>query len=215
LPASLRLPALAAFITAVALPAAHASWSWGRGGKNVTARSGAGGTRSQKGLVADVEEALLGDGQPVGEEATGDPARELARGNDLARAGLNRDAAAAYLQAVRLEPSFAAAWNGLGSLLRQAGEWDLARKSFETAVELEPGNGLAHFNLATMLHREGHFQKADEHYVRALELEPGLWDPKVNPFIVGNSHASLALLKLHLKRPVSKAVLLDPGPASR
>jgi protein involved in polysaccharide export with SLBB domain len=63
------------------------------------------------------------------------------------RAKLYKDAAAAFLQAVRLQPSFADAYYGLGHAYSDLGRWSEAIEAYEKVVRLDPKDDEAYARL--------------------------------------------------------------------
>jgi Flp pilus assembly protein TadD len=64
----------------------------------------------------------------------------VAFGINLAKNNLWREAASQWEKAVKLDPSYGAAWNNLGIGLEQLGKFDEAREAYEKALRLEPDN---------------------------------------------------------------------------
>jgi tetratricopeptide (TPR) repeat protein len=116
--------------------------------------------------------------------------------------------AQALVDGLTAAPDSAASWTNLGSILRQLGHWDLSRRCLATAVELDPGNAVAHFVLATVLEHVGDLEEADAEYLLALRLKPSLWAPSINPLIVGNKRAALALHRWRVDTPPQTNPLL-------
>ena len=58
----------------------------------------------------------------------------------VAKNNLWRDATAQWEKAVKLDPSYAAAWNNLGIGLEQLGKFKEAREAYEEALKLDPDN---------------------------------------------------------------------------
>src|SRR5688572_27103066 len=63
-----------------------------------------------------------------------------------------------------------------GSVQRDRGDFDAARRSYEQAVELDPDHAGAHRWLALMLVREQAFAAAIMHLEQALARDPGIPD---------------------------------------
>lgn len=78
----------------------------------------------------------------------------------------------AYERAVALDPSLAAAWTNLGSMLAEVGDVEAAREHFRRAVEVDPGLPEAHCNLAELYLREGKIELALASYRHVVELTP-------------------------------------------
>lgn len=77
--------------------------------------------------------------------AAGDKRREDAKsqvefGIDVATKGLWDEATFRWEKAVELDPTYAAAWNDLGTGYEQLGRFDDARKAYEKALQLDPDN---------------------------------------------------------------------------
>ncbi len=77
-----------------------------------------------------------------------------------------------YRRAVELDPSFAAAWNNLGSLAAQAGELDSARDYFDEALQSDPEQPEAQCNLAELALREGDTELAITGFRQVLIADP-------------------------------------------
>jgi tetratricopeptide (TPR) repeat protein len=69
------------------------------------------------------------------------------RGIVLARLGKNRDAAAEYGEAIRLDPQFEDAYRNLGFLEWTERHLERARDALSHAVDLSPGDSFAHYYL--------------------------------------------------------------------
>lgn len=89
---------------------------------------------------------------------------------ELAQSGQNVEARENFLIALKLNPSFAEAWNNLGTLSFFENKLDEAKMQYERAVELLPEYVDAHFNLALLLLKTGDSAGAKTHMERAKEL---------------------------------------------
>lgn len=70
-----------------------------------------------------------------------DQAREhVAFGIELAKKGLWQDATNQFERAVKIDPSYAEAWNDLGIGYEQLGKLEEARDAYDRALKLEPTN---------------------------------------------------------------------------
>lgn len=78
-----------------------------------------------------------------------------------------------YLQAIKLNPYLAKAYNNLGFVYRQKGKADLAIQYYEKALELNPNDDTAHTNLASVYDCKGNYDKAIDEFHKALDLDPG------------------------------------------
>src|ERR1017187_10500151 len=61
-------------------------------------------------------------------------------GISVAEKGLWREATLHWVEATRLDPNYAEAWNDLGVAYEQLGRFEDARKAYEKAIKLEPDN---------------------------------------------------------------------------
>ena len=90
-----------------------------------------------------------------------------------------------FLEALEIDPEYAAGWSGLAlNHRRQANLGSIsyqdeivqAREAAGRALELDPGHALAHTVLGLMAASEGDLTAAASHHERALALDPG--DPR-------------------------------------
>ena len=58
----------------------------------------------------------------------------------IAKANLWRDAVSHWEKAIKLDPTYAAAWNNLAIAYEHEGKFEDARKAYERAMELDPKN---------------------------------------------------------------------------
>lgn len=97
---------------------------------------------------------------------------QLVRAALFMRRGDPKAAGAIYLKLAE-DPPRAEALYGVGFLLAEAEENELARKALQKAVELEPGMGVYHFQLARVQFALGQLKDAFEHLQTSLKLNPG------------------------------------------
>lgn len=64
----------------------------------------------------------------------------------VAEKGLWRDATTRWEQAVKLDPTYAEAWNDLGVAYEQQGKFEDAKNAYEKAIKLQPDNQLIRQN---------------------------------------------------------------------
>jgi tetratricopeptide (TPR) repeat protein len=81
-------------------------------------------------------------------------------------------AIAAYAQAVRLEPKFAAAWNNLGQSYRKTQQYDKALDACTQAVSLAPGDPNPHKYMARTSLAMGNKDAAMREYEIVRRLDP-------------------------------------------
>jgi protein O-GlcNAc transferase len=130
------------------------------------------------------------------------------------------DAAAAYRQALELEPADAVALNNLGNLLRAEGRLDEAIDCFHRALAHKPEDPVVHNNLGNALAAQGRWVEAARLYDRALALRPDYAEAHYNlaNLLVdeGQLDAAIARYRQALAlRPDHPAARLNLGAALR
>jgi tetratricopeptide (TPR) repeat protein/lipopolysaccharide biosynthesis protein/LPS sulfotransferase NodH len=111
-------------------------------------------------------------------------------GNALVALGQFALAEAAYQEALRLQPRFAAAYANLGSLYAQQRRWDRSIAAFRRALRLEPQFAGAYRNFAKVWEQVGDEARAVESWYRALGLEPK-WATVVEHLTLGDRCVAL------------------------
>jgi tetratricopeptide (TPR) repeat protein len=76
-------------------------------------------------------------------------------------------------EAVRIDPTYAEAFNNLGANLAVLGRLDEAIQNYREALRIEPDNARAHNNLGRALEDERHLDEAIQQYREALKIHPG------------------------------------------
>jgi tetratricopeptide (TPR) repeat protein len=114
-----------------------------------------------------------------------DPAHWDRQGTALASQGAFHEAAGAFRQALRLQPTSGRAQN-LGNSLFAQGLFKEAEAAYREAVRLDPGSADAHFSLGYALYRLNRIRDAMASLDAALKLQPG--------------HAEAATLKRQILR---------------
>jgi Flp pilus assembly protein TadD len=76
----------------------------------------------------------------AGDRRRDDARAQVEFGIDVATKGLWDEATFRWEKAVEIDPTYAAAWNDLGTGYEQLGRFDDARKAYEKALALDPGN---------------------------------------------------------------------------
>jgi len=84
-----------------------------------------------------------------------------------------KDAEAAFREAVARDPNFVEAHYQLGNLLREAKRHSDAEASYRRVLALNPDHAQARNNLGAALGEQRRFEEAAEHFRRASELRPG------------------------------------------
>lgn len=108
------------------------------------------------------------------------PAYYMLKGNLMQDLGRLTEAEACFLEAIRLKPKFAEAYNNLGIVLRDQGKTEAAIDAFSRAVSLNDRYFRAFNNLGIGLQSVGHLKDAIGCYLRAIELDPGYFVAKHN-----------------------------------
>jgi superkiller protein 3 len=85
------------------------------------------------------------------------------------------EAAAAFSEAVRLDPDFAAAWKGLGAAYAAQGNYRDAVEPFRKACSLNPRLEDACYYLARALYSLNQFEAALQAFEHALTVDRHLW----------------------------------------
>jgi tetratricopeptide (TPR) repeat protein len=114
-----------------------------------------------------------------------DPAHWDQQGTSLASQGAFHEAAGAFRQALRLQPTSGRAQN-LGNSLFAQGLFKEAEAAYRDAVSLDPHSADAHFSLGYALYRQNRIRDAVASLDAALKLQPG--------------HAEAATLKRQILR---------------
>ena len=82
-------------------------------------------------------------------------------------------AEAEFREAVRLDPGYASAFNGLGTALKMRGDAAGAVGAWERALELKPDFAYPLYNLGLIQLAEGNRSKALEYFLRYKEKHYG------------------------------------------
>lgn len=77
---------------------------------------------------------------PVAADARDDAKDQVRFGIRVAQLGLWREALTHWERAVKLDPTYAPAYNNLAIGYEQQGEFEKARAAYEKAIELNPNN---------------------------------------------------------------------------
>jgi predicted O-linked N-acetylglucosamine transferase (SPINDLY family) len=146
-------------------------------------------------------------------------------GNTLAQAGRHEDAAAAYRQALCLNPSLAEAHSNLGIVLCKLGRLDDGVASFQEALRLKPDYPDALNNLGNALKDQGRLDEVLTVMERARRSKPG--DATLHSNVLGtlNYHpgydapaifeAHRCWEEQHARFPVPSAFANDPSAERR
>lgn len=83
---------------------------------------------------------------PLAADDRDDARKQVEFGIMVAQKGLWREAISRWERAVKLDPTYAAAFNNLGIGYEHEGDLDKARGAYEKALELDPNNALIRQN---------------------------------------------------------------------
>lgn len=97
----------------------------------------------------------------------------LQRGLALIRSRHHAQAAIVLERAARAEPGKGSILEPLGRAYHHAGQFELARRTFEALLEVDPSAHWAHFALATTLRKLDRAPEARTHLRLAIALSPG------------------------------------------
>lgn len=137
------------------------------------------------------------------------PAAHNGRGLLLADAGNNKEAAAAFAEAVRLDPTNAVYLANLGNAARAIGDLDAAASAYRRALELSPKLSDAANGLGVILVQ----QKKPAEAIKWLELaaaDPSFVEAQLNLGIALQENGDIDRAKAQYRK-----VLLVKGPRSR
>jgi len=102
---------------------------------------------------------------------------------DVAHSGINEilerkaefsGAVRHYLEAIRIRPGYAKAYNNLGAIFAEQNKPEVAIVFLSKALQISPGYAGAHYNLAKILSNRNDPDKAIFHYKKALQLDPNM-----------------------------------------
>lgn len=108
----------------------------------------------------------------------------------------------AYRQALRLQPTLAAAHTNLGNLLYRRGDARGARSAYERALELEPGQPEARYNLGNVLEDMGETELAIAELRRVCWTHPDFADAHYNLGLMLARVGGISQAQEHLARYV-------------
>jgi len=103
-------------------------------------------------------------------EASVEAEKHLFAGYELAEQGRFGDAIAEYDDAIRLEPTYASAYNLRGLAHRNLGEHELGIQDLDEAIGLDPRMARAYYN------RGGIYLRMGEYKNKVLETRNKVWN---------------------------------------
>lgn len=89
---------------------------------------------------------LLGAASPASADARGDAKNQVEFGIAVAQKGLWKEATYRWERAIKIDPTYAAAWNNLAIAYEHEGQFEEARTAYEKALQLDPDNMLIRQN---------------------------------------------------------------------
>jgi len=92
--------------------------------------------------------------------------------------GLYDNSQVEYQISLHLDPSYVAAYMGLGNIFLKKNKLEQAIMEWQKALEINPQNAEAHFNLGCTFMKQNHLDKAAEQLQEAIQLEPNLWQAR-------------------------------------
>jgi Flp pilus assembly protein TadD len=113
-----------------------------------------------------------------------DAQKEFGKGKAASTKGDQSNALDHFQKAVKLDPEFADAFNGIGVTYAALGQLQQAADQFQKAIDLVPDHPAAAANLSIMLCKLEHYREAGAMARRALKLDPGLLKVR---FVLGMS----------------------------
>ncbi|HKA90201.1 MAG TPA: tetratricopeptide repeat protein [Haliangiales bacterium] len=120
-----------------------------------------------------------------------------------------------YERALRLDPSFAAAWTNLGNVHERRGRLGEARLAYEKALALDPEQPEARFNLANLYADLDDTELALSEYRRVAAASPGFADVHYNLGLLLARIGAVAQARTHLERFLELEGTLPWGDAAR
>jgi tetratricopeptide (TPR) repeat protein len=78
----------------------------------------------------------------------------------------------AYQKTLELDPKYVEAYNNLGILYQETGDWENARKAYRMALDVNPDYEKALNNLGILYYRQGKYEESLDFFQRALAVNP-------------------------------------------
>lgn len=125
-------------------------------------------SRESEGAMPEITDRLLADVQLLYR----DYEAYLKVGTELATSGKLADAAAAYEEALGINPHLSEAESRLVYLYTRLGEPAKAEAHFRAAIRLDPKKSDAYFNYGVLLQGQGKHKEAEEAFRKSLEANP-------------------------------------------
>ena len=81
-----------------------------------------------------------------------------------------------YEEILRKNPNYINAYNNLGILFNQLGEYKKSINCYEKIIQIQPNNAAAHNNLGFVLNQLDELEKATNCFEKAIQIEPNYAD---------------------------------------
>lgn len=94
--------------------------------------------------------------------------------------------------ALKINPSYAEAYNNLGTLAHSQGDLGRAEKMYRKSLKLKPRAANTMQNLGALYYAERKYKKGDDAYKKALAIDPEILEHSAHTGIPANSKANVA-----------------------
>lgn len=101
-------------------------------------------------------------------------------GVDLYRQREIPKAIQAYQKVIELDPMYAEAYNNLGIIYQDIGDFDKAIEAYQKAIEVNPQYMKAYNNLGILLFLNNRYEESTQAFQKALEINPGNIESYIN-----------------------------------
>ncbi|HTZ41251.1 MAG TPA: tetratricopeptide repeat protein [Syntrophales bacterium] len=105
--------------------------------------------------------------------ARGNPDAHYLLGDFYQGRGRHREAIEEFNKAIRIDPCYVKAYNGIAISMDQMGEHERALEYFHAALEIQPDLDYIHNNLGYSLMQQERYEEAAKHFERANEISGG------------------------------------------
>jgi tetratricopeptide (TPR) repeat protein len=160
-------------------------------------------SRASEGALPEIDDRLLADVQLLYRDYTA----YLKLGMELGGEGKLDDAAAAYEEALQINPQLPEAETRLIYLYTRLGQTAKAEQHFRAAVRLDPKKSDAYFNYGALLQVQGRYKEAEDAFLKAVEINPRYAEAHNNLGYLFEGQGKLPEAITELR----KAVELSPG----
>jgi len=100
------------------------------------------------------------------------PSDQIRLGEELARQGRLKEAAAAHEKALQLDPQLVEAHIKLVSLYGRLGQFAKGEEHFQAAVRVDPKCAASYFHHGLLVASQGRYREAEEEFRKALGIDP-------------------------------------------